>query len=135
MSVKSWFKNVKNAIVYEKQSFKTFNDYIDKKNKIYPLEDKYDMPNTKLEQEIRVSICGVLYCMEDPFGGLYYEFPDSVAKNCECFLPDGERCTNKNCPVYAANCAYFDAKDAHKDTIIARDNAIKHIFGVKKNCR
>lgn len=100
---------------------------------IYPLWDKCDMPNQELEQQIRVSICGVEYCSEDWLGSsVGPDHPDNDSEKCDDFDPKGHRCTNTKCPVYAAHCAYFDARDSYNNLIATRRNRVRRFFGLRE---
>ena len=131
MPIKSWFRNVKRVIEYEKQLQETCKTYFCERNKIYPLGFQDKMPNPELEQQIHKSICGIVYC---PAAGVLLEnAPDCVINKCDNFSADGnKRCTNQDCPVYNSNCAYFDAKEKYYKTIMLRNNAIRRVFGFRQ---
>lgn len=131
MSVKSWFNKVKVAVAYQNKKNMAFWVYCDHKDKVCPLEDVAEYPNVKLEQQIRKSICAVKYCPEDWLGMLSEDAGGTASKKCDNFDIGEARCTNTKCPVYAANCAYFDAKAAYNATLDARNNAIRRVFGLR----
>lgn len=133
MFIKTLFQNINQTVQSQKNVITKFQECAKKRKKILPLEDECEMPNLELEKQIGISICGVEYNPEDWLGyPMGPDFTDNKLKTCEKFNLKGPICTDKDCPVYAAHCEYFNAKNAHNTAVVAHNNAIRRVFDLRE---
>ena len=128
MKIKHWISLVKDAINAAKKSDQAWQAYFAAEYKIHHRQPLFGKQNKEIKNGLGVNFCQLTYGPDDKLFDASLQSPDAL--NCSCFTANA-KCTNKDCPVHAANNAYFDAKKMHEEAMRIKNNATRRVFGLK----
>ncbi len=123
-----FFKNVRTAINNHIERYKLSNALLEAKSNIVLEVSQDEHPDLDLDNMLQTKYCEVKYCAEDWLGSLQPTDTSTVTHSCHHFARG--RCHNPECPVYAANKAYFEAQDKYEAAKKKHIASVDRIFGI-----